>query len=432
MLVIGMLTDHFIQPAFFTGWPRFLWYLIAYLPVGWPVAANGIRLMRRGDVFTEFLLMTIATAGAFFLGEYPEGVAVMVFYTIGELFQDAAVDRARRSIKSLLDIRPSTANVQQNGSFIEISPKDVQPGDVIQVKAGERVPLDSELLSVSGIFDTAALTGESNPSDIERGGTILAGMINQGKVVEMKVTKRYNDSALSRILSMVQEATTRKARTEQFIRKFSRIYTPVVVFIAICIVVLPFFFAGNYQFNDWLYRALIFLVISCPCALVISIPLGYFGGIGAASRNGILFKGSSFLDQMTRVTTVVMDKTGTLTKGVFKVQEVKSYLPEDSWLPAAAALESGSTHPVAQAVVAYVKNVAKAESIEEISGMGVKGMVNGKEVLAGNIRLLDKMQVPYSDELKQIADTIVVVVIEKQLAGYIVIADEIREDSKAE
>ncbi|MVT09338.1 heavy metal translocating P-type ATPase [Chitinophaga tropicalis] len=433
MLVGGMLTDHFIQPAFFTGWLRFAWYLTAYLPVGWPVASNGFRLMRRGDVFTEFTLMTIATVGAFFLGEYPEGVAVMVFYTIGELFQDAAVNRARRSIKALLDIRPATANVQRNGSFTEISPKEVQPGEIIQVKAGERVPLDGELLSDNGIFDTAALTGESRPSDIEKGSTVLAGMINQGKVIEMRVTKPYNDSALSRILNMVQLATTRKARTEQFIRKFSRIYTPAVVFIAVCIVLIPFFFTPDYQFRDWLYRALIFLVISCPCALVISIPLGYFGGIGAASRNGILFKGSSFLDQMTKVTTVVMDKTGTLTKGVFKVQSVKSYSHDESWLPVAAALEAGSTHPVAQAVVAYAGEAAKAvkvESTEEISGMGVRGIANGKEVLAGNVRLLDKMKISYNGELKDVADTVVVVAVDRKLAGYITIADEVKEDSR--
>ena len=429
MLVTGIIADHYNT---FPAWIRLIWYGIAYIPVGIPVAVTGVKLLLKGDIFTEFILMTIATLGAFYIGEYPEGVAVMLFYTVGELFQDAAVNRAKRSIKALLDIRPDTAMVLVNGSYQEVAPTDVKVGDTIQVRAGERVPLDGEMLSEGSAFNTAALTGESKPSTIRKGETALAGMINQEKVIELKVTKLFNDSSLARILTLVQEATTRKARTEQFIRRFARIYTPIVVFLAIGIALLPYFFVADYVFNSWLYRALIFLVISCPCALVISIPLGYFGGIGAASRKGILFKGSNYLDLMTKITSVIMDKTGTLTKGVFKVQEVKSYdLPEEEWLPLAAALESKSTHPVAQAIVAHVKVGSLAvEELEEISGHGLKGKIGGKTILAGNVKLLEKMNIPVREELRSITDTIVVVAVDGKLAGYVTIADEMKEDSK--
>ncbi|WP_423147358.1 heavy metal translocating P-type ATPase [Rubrolithibacter danxiaensis] len=434
MLIAGVLADSYIKPSFFNGWIRLVWYLLAYLPVGWPVAWRGIKYAVKGDVFTEFILMSIATVGAFCIGEYPEGVAVMLFYTIGELFQDAAVNRAKRSIKALLDIRPDKAAVLRNGSFIEVNPEKVETGETIQVKAGEKVPLDGEILSEGSTFNTAALTGESKPQTLIKGETALAGMINQGKVVELKVTKLFNDSSLARILTLVQEATTRKAKTEQFIRKFSRVYTPIVVMLALCIVVLPYFFTDDYSFREWLYRALIFLVISCPCALVISIPLGYFGGIGAASRNGILFKGSNFLDLILKVNTVILDKTGTLTKGVFKVQQVISLAyPEEEWLPLAAALESGSTHPVAQAIVEYGagrEKQLKVEIAEEISGHGIKGRIADKEILAGNLKLMDEMGITVNENIRQINDTIVLVAIDKKMAGYVTISDEIKEDSK--
>ncbi len=434
LLVAGVIADTLWEPAFFTGWLRLGWYTIAYLLVGLTVAIKGFKLLARGDVFTEFLLMTIATLGAFYIGEYPEGVAVMLFYTVGELFQDAAVNRVKRSIKALLDIRPDTATALVNGSYNEVSPTDVKVGDIIQIKVGEKVPLDGELLSEGSSFNTAALTGESKPRTKRKGEIVLAGMINQEKLVELKVTKIFSESSLARILTMVQEATTRKAKTEQFIRRFARIYTPIVVFLAIGLTFIPYFLVEDYVFNDWLYRALIFLVISCPCALVISIPLGYFGGIGAASKNGILFKGSNYLDLMTKVNTVVMDKTGTLTKGVFKVQEVKSYdMPESEWLPLAAALESKSTHPIAKAIVEYAGETTQNISItdlKEISGHGLKGKANGKEVIAGNIKLLEKFNIYVNEELRNITDTIVVVGIENKLAGYVTIADEIKEDSK--
>ncbi|OQP60214.1 cadmium/zinc/cobalt-transporting ATPase [Niastella vici] len=434
MLIAGIVADNYLKPGFFTGYIRLIWYSVAYLPVGWPVAVKGLKLLIKGDVFTEFVLMTIATLGAFYVGEYPEGVAVMLFYTVGELFQDAAVNRAKRSIKALLDIRPETATVWENGNYKEVSPDEVKVGDTIQVKAGEKVPLDGEMLSEGSSFNTAALTGESKPSAISKGETVLAGMINQEKVIELKVTKLFNDSSLARILTMVQEATTRKAKTEQFIRRFSRVYTPIVVLLAVAITLVPYFFVQDYVFNQWLYRALIFLVISCPCALVISIPLGYFGGIGAASRNGILFKGSNYLDLITKVNRIVMDKTGTLTKGVFKVQEIESYdLPKEEWLPMAAALESKSTHPVGKAIVEYAGdkiNGIVVDDLEEISGHGLKGKISGKEVLAGNVKLMNKMNVPVGDGLNKITDTIVVVAIDRKLAGYLTIADEIKEDSK--
>ena len=436
LLMLGIAMDNWIKPtpSWFSGWARLAWYIVAYVPVGLPVVIKGIKTAIKGDVFTEFFLMSVATIGAFYIGQYPEGVAVMLFYAVGELFQDAAVNHAKRSIKALLDVRPDSADVLRNGIYVNLPPENVNVGETIQIKVGERVPLDGEMLSEGSSFNTSALTGESKPSTFTKGETVLAGMINQEKVVELKVTKLFNDSSLARILTLVQDATTRKAKTEQFIRKFARIYTPIVVFLAIGITLIPWFIVDDYVFNTWLYRALIFLVISCPCALVISIPLGYFGGIGAASRSGILFKGSNYLDLMTKINQVVMDKTGTLTKAVFKVQEVESYdIPQDEWLPLAAALEVKSTHPVAKAVVEYAGNSngrIQVDALEEIGGHGLKGAVNGKEVLAGNVKLMDMMKVPVNDGLRTIVDTIVIVAIDRKLAGYLTIADEIKEDSK--
>lgn len=433
LLAAGLVLDNWIQPSWFEKTVRFAWYAVAYVPVGLPVLFKGIRIAFRGDMFTEFILMSIATLGAFYIGEYPEGVAVMLFYAVGELFQDAAVNKAKRSIKALMDMRPDTANVFRNGKFDELDPTNVVVGETIQIKVGERVPLDGEMLSDGSSFNTAALTGESKPKSIDKGETVLAGMINEQKVVEVKVTKLFNESSLARILTLVQNATGRKAKTELFIRKFARVYTPIVVFLALALTLLPYFFVDNYVFNDWLYRALIFLVISCPCALVVAIPLGYFGGIGAGSRNGILFKGSNYLDLMTRVDTIVMDKTGTLTKGVFKVQKVEGPLDQKEWVPLIAALESQSTHPIAKAVVEYADSNfenLQVSDIEEIKGHGLKGTVNGKQVLAGNVRLLDKFGVAVTEEVRTITDSIVVASVNGTFAGYITIADELKEDSK--
>jgi Cd2+/Zn2+-exporting ATPase len=432
LLGIGLILDTWVKPEWFAGSTRFICYAVAYIPVGMPILIKGVKLALRGELFTEFILMSIATIGAFYIGEYPEGVAVMLFYAIGELFQGAAVNKAKRSIKALLDVRPAIANVFRNGGYTPVDPTKVKVDETIQIKVGERVPLDGMMLTDGSSFNTAALTGESRPSSIEKGETVLAGMINEAKVVDLKVTKLFNDSSLARILTLVQNAQGRKAKTELFIRKFASVYTPIVVFLAIGLTFIPYFFVADYNFDQWLYRALIFLVISCPCALVVAIPLGYFGGIGAGSRNGILFKGSSYLDRMTRVDTIVMDKTGTLTKGVFKVQKVVSKgLPEHEWLPLVSAIESQSTHPIAKAVVEYSHNIkATVQELEEIKGHGLKGLVNGREVLAGNIKLLQKFNVPVDDNVFRIVDTVVVVAIDKKLAGYITISDELKEDSK--
>lgn len=433
LLTAGLGMDFLIKPNWFSETVRLIWYSIAYIPVGLPVVIKGVKLIFKGEIFTEFFLMSIATLGAFYIGEYPEGVAVMLFYAVGELFQGAAVNRAKRSIKALLDVRPDTALVLRNGNYLAVDPTEVQIDETIQIKVGDRVPLDGKMLSEGSSFNTAALTGESKPTSIEQGETVLAGMINEAKVVELKVTKLFNDSSLARILTLVQNAQGRKAKTELFIRRFAKVYTPIVVFLAIGLTFIPYFFVDDYNFNDWLYRALIFLVISCPCALVVAIPLGYFGGIGAGSRNGILFKGSSYLDRMTRVDTVVMDKTGTLTKGVFKVQKVISKgLKEADWLPLVASVEAQSTHPIGKAVLSHVgqKSLPKVESLEEIKGHGLKGIIQGKEILAGNVRLMEKFNIPVDDEVRSIVDTIVVVAVDKSLAGYITISDELKEDAK--
>jgi Cd2+/Zn2+-exporting ATPase len=395
LLMTGLVFDYFIKPTFFQNYIRLVWYIAAYIPVGIPVIKDAVKSISKGAFFSEFFLMSIATLGAFFIGEYSEGVAVMLFYAVGELFQTAAVNRAKKSIKALLDIRPDTVSVMRNGALQVVSPIDVKIGELIQVKAGEKVALDGELISESASFNTAALTGESKPDTKREGEKVLAGMINLATVSDIKVTALFKDSKLSKILEMVQDATARKSPTQLFISKFASVYTPIVVFLAIAICLLPYLFVSNYVFNDWLYRALVFLVISCPCALVISIPLGYFGGIGLASKNGILFKGSNYLDVMTKIDTVVMDKTGTLTKGVFKVQEIKSVdIDEKELLKLTAAIESKSTHPIALAVVLHAGDVIKNVSInniEEISGHGLKGTIDGKEDFSRKFKTLKKL-----------------------------------------
>jgi len=431
MLMIGLGIDYYFKPTFFQGYIRLAWYAVTYLPVGWPVMKDAFIAIRKGEVFTEFFLMSIATLGAFYIGEYPEGVAVMLFYAVGELFQSAAVNRAKRNIKALLDIRPDIAFVKRNDQYASVKPETVQIGETIQVKVGEKVPLDGKMISANSSFNTAALTGESKPKTIEAGEQVLAGMLNLDKVIEMEVTKKFADSSIARILELVQNATSRKAQTELFIRQFAKIYTPIVSVLAVALTFVPFFFVQDYVFNDWLYRALIFLVVSCPCALVISIPLGYFGGIGAASRNGILFKGSNYLDLMTKVNTVVMDKTGTLTKGVFKVQQVVTDLNKDEFIQLIATLESNSTHPIAKAITSHVEySNLQATNVEEISGHGLKGEVKGKQILAGNTKLLKKFNIPYDKSVDEVVDTIVVTAIDGKYAGYITIADEIKEDAQ--
>lgn len=433
MLIAGIAFDYFEVFPFFKGWIRVVWYVVAYIPVGFPVIKEGWKSIKNGDFFTEFLLMSIATLGAFAIGEYPEGVAVMLFYAVGELFQNAAVDRAKGNIKALLDVRPNEALVYRDGDFVSVNPETVQIGEKIQVRVGEKIPLDGKLLSEKASVNKAAITGESKPDTIAEGDKVFAGSINLDGVIEIETTKEFKDSSIARILDMVQNATARKSKTELFIRKFARIYTPIVVFLAIGLTFLPYFFVDDYVFRDWLYRALIFLVISCPCALVISIPLGYFGGLGAASRNGILFKGASFLDAMTKVNTVVMDKTGTVTKGVFEIKQVvnSSAFGEAEFMKYLMAMEEQSTHPIAKAILEYKAEGPdlKATNVSEVAGKGLKGTVNGKTVLAGNKALIISNGIDVPSETDGIVESIVMVAIEGKFAGYVTIADELKEDA---
>lgn len=431
MLVIGIAVDYVDSFPFFKGWIRIVWYTVAYIPVGFPVIKEGWNSIRNGDFFTEFFLMSVATLGAFAIGEYPEGVAVMLFYAVGELFQNAAVNRAKGNIKALLDARPDEALVFRDGDFISVNPETVEIGEKIQVRVGEKIPLDGILLSEKASLNKAAITGESKPDTITKDEKVFAGSINLDGVIEVEVIKEFKNSSIARILDMVQNATARKSKTELFIRKFARIYTPIVVFLAIGLMFLPYFFVDDYVFRDWLYRALIFLVISCPCALVISIPLGYFGGLGAASRNGILFKGASFLDAMTQVNTVVMDKTGTVTKGVFKIKEVvnSSLFSEAEFMRYLMAMEEQSTHPIAKAILEYKAEGVDLEATEvsEVAGKGVKGKVNAKQVLVGNKALMTSNGINVPSETDRIVESIVMVAIDEKFAGYVIIADELKE-----
>ncbi len=441
LLISGIIMNALDFAFFHKEYVALAWYIVAYLPVGLPVMKEAWEGMKEKDYFSEFTLMVVATIGAFYIGEYPEGVAVMLFYTIGELFQDKAVDKAKRNIGALLDVRPEKALVLRDNSLITESPKNVKVGEIIEIKSGERVPLDGVMLNEVAAFNTAALTGESVPRNIRKGEEVLAGMIVTDKVIRIRVTRPFDKSALARILELVQNASERKAPAELFIRKFARIYTPIVIGLAILIVILPFVYSFidtqfAFVFNDWLYRALVFLVISCPCALVVSIPLGYFGGIGAASRLGILFKGGNYLDAITKINTVVFDKTGTLTKGTFEVQECKSAsgISEKELIKLVASVESDSTHPIAKAIV----NHAKLQNVEllpvtdtkEFAGFGLEAMIDGTPVLVGNCRLLSKFNIEYPAELLQVTDTIVVCAIGTDYAGYLLLADTLKEDAK--
>ena len=411
-----------------------MWYVIAYIPVGRPVIKEAIQALTKGEIFTEFFLMSIATIGAFAIGEYPEGVAVMLFYAVGELFQSAAVRRAKDNIKALLDVRPKIANVLRNGSFVEVNPSDVGIEETIQVKVGEKVPLDGTLLSDKASLNTAALTGESKPQGLLKGESVLAGSINMDGVIEVTTTKLFNDSSVSRILELVQNATSKKAKTELLIRRLAKVYTPIVVYLAIAVCFLPYFFVDDYVFRDWLYRALIFLVISCPCALVISIPLGYFGGLGAASKKGILFKGATYMDRLKEVNTMVMDKTGTVTKGVFKIRDIEIYgdHSKEEFMGLLLAIESKSTHPIAKAIMEYLLEgaIPEATDIKEIAGKGLNGSVSNRQIVVGNKKLMTQFNIATPPELESIVESIVLVGIDNQFAGYVTIADEIKDDAK--
>lgn len=412
-------------------WVQLILYLIGYIIVGGDVVIKAVKNMFRGNVFDEHFLMSIATIGAFLIGEYPEGIAVMLFYQIGELFQSYAVNKSRKSITSLMDIRPDYANVKRGDELVKIDPDEVQIGDIIVIKPGERVPLDGTVIEGFSMVDTSALTGESIPREVSSGSDLLSGCININGVITAEVTKAYEESTVNVILDLVENASNKKSTSEQFITKFARYYTPIVVIIAAILAVVPPLIIEGATFSDWIYRALTFLVVSCPCALVVSIPLSFFGGLGGASRSGILVKGSNYLEALAQTEIVVFDKTGTLTKGVFNVQEVHAVgISEDELLELTAYAESYSSHPISLSLQrAYGKNIesGRISDIEEISGHGVSALVNGKKVFAGNNRLMEKMNISYFQG--ELVGTVVHVAIDERYAGYIIIADEVKTDS---
>jgi Cd2+/Zn2+-exporting ATPase len=432
-LLLGIGFD-FYDVTFFKVPIPLIWFGIIYIIVGGAVILKAAKLILNGDIYNEFVLMTVATFGAFLIGSYEEGVAVMLFYVVGELFQGAAVNKAKRSIEALLKVQVEEVTVLERGNAIIKHPSEVEVGQIIQTKPGEKIALDGLLISNDAILNTATLTGESTPDTKIKGEEVLAGMLNLNKVIEIEVTSKFEDTKLSKILKLVQEAVGRKAKTQLLVSRLAKIYTPIVFWLAIGLVVIPYFIlADAYVLQVWFQRALIFLVISCPCALVISIPLGYFGGIGAASHNGILFKGANFIELMTKVDTVVMDKTGTLTKGVFEVQEIVPVnFDKELLLELTAVLEANSTHPIAGAIVKYaniVNTIFKASNVEELPGLGMKGQIGEYEVLAGNTKLLEKFKIPYDLKLNSNTETIILIAINKKYAGNITIADTLKEDA---
>ena len=412
-------------------WLQIALFIISYIIVGGDVVKRAVKNIFKGQVFDENFLMSIATIGAFFIGEYPEGVAVMLFYQVGELFQSYAVGKSRKSIASLMDIRPDYANVKKGDELVKVDPDEVQIGDIIVIKAGEKIPLDGKVIEGSSMIDTSALTGESVPREVEVGSDILSGCININGVITAEVTKEFGESTVSKILDLVENASSKKSNSEQFITKFARYYTPVVVIIAVFLAIIPPLVIDGATFSDWIYRALAFLVVSCPCALVISIPLSFFGGIGGASKKGVLVKGSNYLEALAETEIVVFDKTGTLTKGVFNVQEIHPEgVSKEELLELTAHAESYSNHPISLSLKrAYSKEIdnGRISDVEEISGHGVIATVDGKKVMAGNIKLMKMMDISYFKG--ELIGTIVHVAVNNKYIGYIVIADEVKEDS---
>ncbi len=412
-------------------WLQIALFIISYIIVGGDVVKRAVKNIFKGQVFDENFLMSIATIGAFFIGEYPEGVAVMLFYQVGELFQSYAVGKSRKSIASLMDIRPDYANVKKGDELVKVDPDEVQIGDIIVIKAGEKIPLDGKVIEGSSMIDTSALTGESVPREVEVGSDILSGCININGVITAEVTKEFGESTVSKILDLVENASSKKSNSEQFITKFARYYTPVVVIIAVFLAIIPPLVIDGATFSDWIYRALAFLVVSCPCALVISIPLSFFGGIGGASKKGILVKGSNYLEALAETEIVVFDKTGTLTKGVFNVQEIHPEgVSKEELLELTAYVESYSNHPISLSLKrAYSNEIdnGRISDVEEISGHGVIATVDGKKVMAGNIKLMKMMDIPYFKG--ELIGTAVHVAVNNKYIGYIVIADEVKEDS---
>ena len=414
------------------GWAELGVYLVCYAVIGWDIVWKAITNILHGQVFDENFLMTIATVGALILGEHSEGVAVMLFYQVGEWFQSYAVSKSRRSITSLMDIRPDYANIEKDGKLIQVDPEDVQIGDTIIVKPGERVPLDGKIIKGSSTLDTSALTGESMPREVEAGMEVISGCINQTGILTIQTTKEFGESTVAKILDLVENASDKKGRMENFITRFARYYTPVVVFAALALAVLPPLVTGQ-AFSIWIYRALTFLVISCPCALVISIPLSFFGGIGGASKIGVLVKGSNYLEALAYTETVVFDKTGTLTKGSFAVTEIQTNgMTDEELLELAAYAEDYSNHPISLSIQkAYGKKIDNSRiiDVQEIAGHGVQAVIDGMTVLAGNAKLMEREHIPYT--ASNAIGTVVYVAFDGRYAGCIVIADEIKADAPA-
>ena len=414
------------------GWAELGVYLVCYAVIGWDIVWKAITNILHGQVFDENFLMTIATIGALILGEHSEGVAVMLFYQVGEWFQSYAVSKSRRSITSLMDIRPDYANIEKDGKLIQVDPEDVQIGDTIIVKPGERVPLDGKIIKGSSTLDTSALTGESMPREVEAGMEVISGCINQTGILTIQTTKEFGESTVAKILDLVENASDKKGRMENFITRFARYYTPVVVFAALALAVLPPLVTGQ-AFSIWIYRALTFLVISCPCALVISIPLSFFGGIGGASKIGVLVKGSNYLEALAYTETVVFDKTGTLTKGSFAVTEIQANgMTDEELLELAAYAEDYSNHPISLSIQkAYGKKIdsSRITDVQEIAGHGVQAVIDGMTVLAGNAKLMEREHIPYT--ASNAIGTVVYVAFDGRYAGCIVIADEIKADAPA-
>ncbi|MEA5601819.1 heavy metal translocating P-type ATPase [Nostoc sp. UHCC 0252] len=432
LYVPGVIFENQLHNTFYSI-GEYLIFIPAYLLSGWSVLKTAGRNILRGRVFDETFLMTVATLGAIAIHKLPEAVGVMLFYKIGELFQDVAVSRSRNSIKALLEVRPDYANIQREGELKKVSPNTVNIGDTIVVKPGEKIPLDGEIIDGNSQVDTSALTGESVPRTVRQGETVLAGMINKMGVLSIRVTKLFDESSIAKILDLVQNAKSKKAETEKFITKFARYYTPIVVFTSLAVAILPPLLIPGASPSEWVYRALILLVISCPCGLVISIPLGYFGGVGGAAKRGILVKGSTFLDTLNAVNTVVFDKTGTLTQGVFKVAKV---VPQNGYddlelLQLAAQVESHSNHPIAQSICkAYGGKIddSKVKDYEEIAGYGIRAKVDNQVVIAGSDRLLHRENIAHDH--CQLEGTVIHLAVDNIYAGYIIIADELKEDAR--
>ncbi len=425
ILVSAIITERYFRQI------GVILYLVSYFLIGGDILFNAVRNILRGSVFDENFLMALATVGAMFISEYTEGIAVMLLYQIGEMFQDYAVDKSRKSIADLMNIRPDHANVKVDDTLVKKEPDEVKVGDIIVIKAGERVPLDAIVVEGTSLMDTSALTGESIPREVEPGDEILSGCINVNGLITARVTREYGESTVSKILDLVENASNKKSRSEKFITRFARYYTPTVVILAVLLAFVPPLIIKDATFGDWIYRALSFLVVSCPCALVISIPLTFFSGIGGASKKGILVKGSNYFEALANTEIVVFDKTGTLTKGVFGVKEVHAKeVSEEELIKLAAYAESYSNHPISQSILkAYGKEIDKKAitDVEEISGHGVIARVNGKKIAAGNAKLMKKLGIPYFDG--ELAGTVVHVAVDNIYAGYILIADDIKSDS---